>query len=72
MANETGGQFFEATTSDNLRNIYQKLADILFNDQYVLTYISGLGFGVTADLTIEGTYSLAIKGDDTREITSCP
>ena len=30
MADDTGGQFFEATTSDNLRTIYQQLADVLF------------------------------------------
>jgi len=72
MADETGGQFFEATTSDNLRTIYQQLADLLFHDQYILTYISGLGDGVSANLTIEATYSPTIKGDDTKEITACP
>ncbi len=73
MANDTGGQFFEAKTSDNLRTIYQQLADILFNDQYILTYTSDLGAGVSADLTIEATYSpTAITGDDTKEIAPCP
>jgi len=72
MADDTGGQFFDSTTSDNLRTIYQQLADVLFHDQYILTYTSGLGAGVTADLTIEGTYSPKIKGNDTKEITACP
>lgn len=71
MADDTGGQVYQATNSDNLRNIYQQLADVLFHDQYILTYTSGLGAGVTADLTIEATL-LAIEGNDTREITSCP
>jgi Ca-activated chloride channel family protein len=71
MADDTGGQFFDSTTSDNLRTIYQQLADVLFHDQYILTYTSGLGAGVTADLTIEATL-LAIVGNNTKEITSCP
>ena len=70
MADETGGQYFDSTTSDNLRNIYQQLADILFEDTYVLTYPSLLT--PPFSLTIEATYSLAIKGDDTKEIVPCP
>ena len=71
MADDTGGQFYNAINSDNLRNIYQQLADILFNDQYILTYNSGLGIGVTANLTIKAT-SATIEGSDTKEITVCP
>jgi Ca-activated chloride channel family protein len=70
LADATGGQYFDSTTSDNLRNIYQQLADILFEDTYVLTYPSLLT--PPFSLTIEATYSPAIKGDDTKEITSCP
>lgn len=71
MADDTGGQFYEATTSDNLRTIYQQLANVLFDDQYILTYTSGLGAGVNANLTIEATFG-AIVGNDTKGITSCP
>jgi len=74
LADDTGGQFYEATTSDNLRTIYQQLADVLFHDQYILTYTSGLGAGGTADLTIEATLQTQDGdevGNDTREITSC-
>ena len=71
MADDTGGQFYNAINSDNLRNIYQQLADILFNNQYILTYNSGLGAGVTANLTIEATLG-AIVENDTKEITACP
>ena len=72
IADDTGGTFFEATTSDNLRTIYEQLANVLFHDSYILTYDSNLGAGVTANLTIEGTYSPTIKGNDTKEITACP
>jgi Ca-activated chloride channel family protein len=72
MADGTGGQVYESTTSDNLRTIYQQLAAVLFQDSYILTYPSGLGAGVTANLTIEATYSPGITGNDTKGITSCP
>jgi len=70
IADDTGGQVYKATTSDNLRTIYQQLADVLFHDQYIITYNSGLGAG-TADLTIGATLG-AIVGNDTKEITACP
>jgi len=72
MADDTGGTFFEATTSDNLRTIYEQLANVLFQDSYILTYISNLDGGLTGNLTVEATYSPTIKGDDTKEITACP
>ncbi len=71
MADDTGGQFYEAITSDNLRTIYQQLADVLFYDQYILTYTSGLGANVTADLTIEATFSPTKKRSDKKAITTC-
>jgi len=71
MANDTGGSFFEATTSDNLRTIYQQLADILFQDSYILTYNSNLAAGLTGNLTVEATYSPTIKGEDTNGIAAC-
>ena len=72
MADDTGGQFYEATTTDNLRTIYQQLANVLFDDQYILTYNSLLGAGVDANLTIEATLAGVTSGNDTKGITSCP
>jgi Ca-activated chloride channel family protein len=71
MADDTGGQFYEATTSDNLRTTYNQVAEVLLKDQYILTYISGLGIGATGDLKIKAT-SGAIEREDTKEITPCP
>jgi hypothetical protein len=71
MADDTGGKYYEAATSDNLRTIYQQLGDVLFQDSYILTYTSGLGAGNTANLKIEATFQ-TIVGDDTKSITSCP
>ena len=72
MANDTGGQFFDSATSDNLGNIYSQIAKVLFENQYILTYVSELGTGVTANLTIEAYVSPAVMGDDTKEILPCP
>ena len=73
LADNTGGQYYEATTSDNLRTIYQQLADVLFSYQYILTYTSGLGAGSTADLTVGATLPMtAISGDHTKSVTQCP
>ena len=38
MATTTGGQYFEANTSQNLATIYQQLSSILFKNQYVLKF----------------------------------
>jgi Ca-activated chloride channel family protein len=70
MADDTGGQYFNAPTSDNLSNIYKQLSDILFEDQYIIKYISALVVCETADLTIQAEYQTII-GDDTQEITPC-
>ena len=73
MANDTGGQSYSAATSDNLRNIYNQLAAILFQDQYVLTYNSGLGVGDTANLTIEATEGTSgATGNANKGVTPCP
>jgi Ca-activated chloride channel family protein len=73
MANDTGGQSYSAATSDNLRNIYNQLAAILFQDQYVLTYNSGLGVGDTANLTIGATETTSgATGNATKGVTPCP
>ena len=72
MANDTGGQFFVAQTSQNLATIYQQLSSVLYENQYILTFNQlVLGPGVTADLNIKATTPLAKFGDDTVIITSC-
>jgi Ca-activated chloride channel family protein len=68
MGDETGGQFFESFSSDNLQTIYQQLSSILFEDQYILKFSGPLT--VPAQLTIAAT-SQTITGSTTRQI-SCP
>lgn len=71
MAADTGGQFYEAATSDNLGNVYQQLVDLLLEDQYILTYVSGLGIGDSADLKIK-VDSPPSSGEAVKRITPCP
>ena len=72
MANDTGGVFFESGTSDNLRNIYAQLADVIFKNQYVLEFPSSMEVGETADLKIEASISQTVTDDDLSKITPCP
>jgi VWFA-related protein len=71
MSGETGGLFYKADNSDNTRTVFQQLADLLFTDQYVITYQTSLSGVETAYLEIEATLNL-ITGDDARAITPCP
>lgn len=42
IASDTGGIYYETLSLDNLSATYQQLANLLFDDQYVLSYLSGL------------------------------
>ena len=72
IADDTGGQFYEALTSDNLKTIYQQLSALLLKKQYILTYTSGLGVGPNTDLTIEATLGPIVENDIKAITTSCP
>jgi Ca-activated chloride channel family protein len=70
IASETGGTYYDATTSDNLIQTYKQLAALLYDNQYVLTYPSGLASTATGNLTVTATYGSA-TGSDTRTISAC-
>lgn len=71
IADDTGGTFSDSTTSDNLATIYQQLADLLFTDQYILTYPSTLDDNVTGNLSVTATYAPGVTGSDTKTISVC-
>jgi VWFA-related protein len=71
IADETGGTYSASATSDNLATIYQQLADLLFTDQYILTYTSSLASGATGDLDVAATYEPGVTGTDTKTIPVC-
>ncbi|MFW5958015.1 MAG: VWA domain-containing protein [Desulfosalsimonas sp.] len=74
MTKDTGGQFYEAEITDNLKNTYQQLADVLYENQYILTYHTDLTGADSADLTVGVNYNDIKEGDieHTKEIASCP
>lgn len=72
MANSTGGLFYEASTSQNLANIYQQLSSILYEKQYILTFnqlVRGT-VGSPSNLTIAANF-LGLTGNDATTIRSC-
>ena len=71
MADETGGAFYPSATSSNLATIYQQISDLLFGDQYILTFDSALLPGAAGSLNVTVTYNTTPK-DDTKEIPACP
>ena len=68
MANDTGGLYYEANTSQNLATIYQQLSSILYRNQYILTFDQqpGAGSGVTI-----GASAAALTGIGSSAIPAC-
>jgi Ca-activated chloride channel family protein len=71
IADDTGGTFSSSATSDNLTTIYLQLASLLFTDQYVLTYNTGLDGSQAATLSVTATYAPGISSSNTKEILAC-
>lgn len=74
IATDTSGEFYEADVAQNLRTIVQEqLTEVLFTDQYVLTYPSGISGGGTHSLKVSVLTSGGITGEHIRVDTeSCP
>ena len=71
----TGGQYYEAILANNLKTVYQQLADLLYEKQYIVTYDSLLPSDETAGLKIEVELKQSewddITGDHTKIIWPC-
>jgi hypothetical protein len=52
LADDTGGIYYEPAASDNLSAVYQQLANLIIDDQYVLSYLSGLPADESASLQV--------------------
>lgn len=74
LATETGGIFYEPAASENLAAVYQQLANLLFDDQYVLSYMSAVPAGESAmaevgvDFVRDGT---GFQGSGTKILQVC-
>jgi Ca-activated chloride channel family protein len=73
LADDTGGTYSDSITSDNLEIIYQQLADLLFTNQYILTYTSGIPADGVGDLTVTATYGALAPAIDTKNdgVSAC-
>jgi len=71
MAADTGGLFFEASTSQNLATIYQQLSSILYGNQYVVKFdrVPGAPGSVTIGAN---SIPAGLSANDTRPIATCP
>jgi VWFA-related protein len=71
LANSTGGTYSESATPDNLLTIYNQLANLLFENQYILTYNTALEENQGGVLKVTATYNGSISGEDTYTILPC-
>ena len=69
LADQTGGQYFLAPTSNELQSIYQSIAEILTN-QFTIEYESPSAGGDLINLEIEIDQN-GMKGEDSKSITGC-
>ena len=74
MATQTGGLFYQANTSQNLATIYQQIAPLLFEKQYVVKFdhLRAGQVGATSDLTLSASVPGVSGLPDTRPLTPCP
>jgi Ca-activated chloride channel family protein len=72
LAAETGGQFYEANTSQNLASVYQQLSSLLYVNQYVMKFdqLSRGSANVVSDVSIRVTLDSA-SDVSTKSVVSC-
>jgi von Willebrand factor type A domain len=72
MAADTGGLYYQASTSQNLATIYQQLASLLYGKQYVMKFdqLPRSVVEVTPDLLLG--VSVPPSGNAVKSMTSCP
>jgi hypothetical protein len=74
LRSETGGVFYEPTASDNLAAVYQQIANLLFSDQYVLSYMSAVPAGQSATVQVSVDFvrdGKGFQGSGTKTLRAC-
>ncbi len=73
MATETGGLYYQANASQNLATIYQQLASLLYENQYVLNFNRSVVGATTTQSPITITArSGTLIGSSSMDIVTCP
>jgi Ca-activated chloride channel family protein len=70
LARDTGGVYYRASQSQNLATIYQQLSQLLFTNQYVVTFNRSTTSPGQTPINLRAT-SGALSGDGSRAI-ACP
>jgi VWFA-related protein len=75
LAEETGGVFYEPAAAENLSAVYQQLANLLFDDQYVLSYLSAVPADAQASVEVFVEFVKDDKvfgGHGSKTMLACP
>jgi hypothetical protein len=74
MATETGGLFYQANASQNLATIYQQLASLLYENQYVFSFTRTIAgaISVQSPIIVTATRSGSSPGSASRDVVACP
>lgn len=72
LASETGGVYYQANASQNLASIYQQLASLLYQNQYVLTFNRTVAGPDQSPIKVTANSGGATPGTDTKAIVACP
>lgn len=68
IADQTGGTYSDSQTTANLSTIFQQLADLLFRNQYILTYPASAATSVSVEVNYPGLAPV----NDTKSYIACP
>ena len=71
IAGDTGGLFYNPAASDNLNQVYQQLANLLFRDQYVIDFDSAVPEGGSASLVVKAAFE-DFEEEGSKNIQTCP
>lgn len=73
ISDGTSAELYEADVAQNLRTVIdQQLSEVLFIDQYVLTYTSVNTGAGTHSLTVQASKTGGFSGSDSRDVAQCP
>lgn len=71
IADETGGAYYESPSSDNLLGIYKQLSELLFKNQYILTYTSVVAPTSSGSLEVTVNYNGITATSNPYTVTDC-
>ena len=71
IADDTRGLFYNPAAADNLGQVYQQLANLLFKDQYVISFVSTVLENAEASLFVKAAFE-EFEGEGDKLIQSCP